>query len=509
MPKPLLVICSSSESEDIALALQENLASSFDALPWSQILTPLSSQILEGLEGELAKADFAAFIFAPDDDLALRGEEMKAVRDNVLLELGIARALLGRERAFIVRPSDASVPLRTATDLAGVVAATYDASDLAEDAKRALISASTSIRGTAAKLGAKPPPARPEQADRPRRVDGVLDRGSTESLHDLADAAIYVADKRNEYFENLLSFVTAGRNVVPSKYLYWTPQGSAHWLEFCELERYRFYSDSLAVLERHAGTVARKIIEVTKTAQVDFVSVGSGNGVKDNLILSHLNESLNPDEYIYYYPVDISDMLIVEAVRNALSKGLPKQHFKVKALIADFAKLERLQAFYEDRPCPNVFSVLGNTVGNADETNLMKAIDEAMLPGDWVLMEVNAGKADVKDPIWGERVTREHDFTPLTVFNVPFDPDAMEYSPVGNVSAIGGTKSILASYKEAEVDSKAVKNIKLSIVHYYDYLKFRAYMEKKLHVKVHWSMPKPEKGVYLVLGRRERGGGGA
>lgn len=502
MPKPLLIIGSSKESLNLARGLQASLGDTVDVELWSQMIGGLSEQILDSFENRLARADFAAFIFAPDDDLTVRDEKTKTVRDNVLLELGVARGMLGSTRAFIVRPSNAPGEIRTATDLLGIIAAEYDATDAkgsAEDIKRALLSCANKIRESAVLLGFRegivPEPS--------RRVKGVLPRGGTESLAEQADAAIYVADKRGKYFEELQGFVT-GKNVVPSKYLYWTPQGSAHWLQFCELEQYKFYSDSVKVLEQHAETVAQEIINAVGSAELDFISIGSGDGIKDNLILRHLHGKLHKDEYIYYYPVDISDMLIIEAVRNALSKGVPKEQFRVKALIADFVRLEKLQAFYEERPSPNVFSVLGNTVGNADERNLMKALADAMLPGDLVLMEVNAGEPDVSDPVWGDLVTREHDFTPLTVFNVPFNPDLIEYKSIKRESAVAGTQSILASYKEADIDGDTAKGIKLSIVHYYNHKNFLSYMARTLNVKVLWSTPEPDKGVYLALAMREK-----
>jgi uncharacterized SAM-dependent methyltransferase len=505
LSEPRILICSSQESTAIAKALQENLSDELDAQLWTEAMLPLSSPILGGLEKRIDAVDFAAFIFAPDDELLLRGEATKAVRDNVILELGIARGSLGAERAFIVRPADDSDPLRTATDIAGLVSAVYSAFDAAskdtETRRGALRKAAISIKSTASELGPRNIPfAAADKAK--RRVTGVLPRGGTESLAEQADAAIYVADKRDNYFEELRGFVK-DRKIVPSKYLYWTPQGSAHWLEFCELEQYKFYADSVLVLERHARSIAQKIVEATGTAELDYVSVGSGDGIKDNLILRELHNKLLPDEYIYYYPVDISDMLIIEAVRNVL-QGLPKDKFRVKALIADFVRLEKLQAFYEERRSPNIFSVLGNTVGNADERKLIKSLAEAMLPGDLVLIEVNAGKPDIGDPVWNDVVTREHDFTPLTVLNVAFDPDLVEYKPIKNASAVQGTQSILASCKEAKIEGDLARDIKLSIVHYYDYEQFLSYMARKLKVTVLWSTPKPEKGIYLALGMREK-----
>lgn len=459
----------------------------------------------ESIELALKRADFAAFIFAPEDDLTVRDEETKTVRDNVLLELGVARGLLGRKRAFIIRPSTATAEMRTATDLLGVIAAEYNAAEAkgpSDKIKRALLPAANKIRETTEPLAFRQRPT----ITPPRRVRDVLPRGSTDGLPDLADAAIYIAEKQQHYFDDLRRYVT-GHDIVPSKYLYWTPQGSAHWLEFCKLRRYQFYRDSVKVLKKHAKALATAIVEATGTAEVDFISVGSGDGEKDNILLSRLKALLSGDEYIYYYPIDISDMLLCEAVRNALGKGLSRTQFRVKALLADFTKLERLRSFYEERPSPNVFSVLGNTVGNADEDGLMTAVANAMFDGDLVLLEVNSGEPKTDDPIWRERVTIEHDFTPLTVFNVPLVLENMTYSLTEGESAVTGTQSILATYKKAEIDKKPYDNISLSIVHYYKHKEFLTHMSEKLDVSIIWYLPSPEEGVYLALGRRDGNGG--
>jgi uncharacterized SAM-dependent methyltransferase len=501
LSKPLIVIGSSTESEPIAAALQESLGDALSPILWSQLGLPLSRQVLDGLEDDIDSADFAAFILSPDDKLDLRGKKTGATRDNVLIELGLARGLLGKDRAFLVLPTALEDEFHLPTDLLGLIGATYDhdaaaANGSPDHRKRAMLDAANAIRAKARRHKQR---AKPSQAQA-RRVSTVLDRGSTDALSELADAAIYVADKRHEYPTSLRRFVRNG-DIVPSKYLYWTPQASEHWLELCKHEKYQYYRNSLKVLRAKAAALVGEIVKATGTAQIDLVSVGSGDGVKDNVLLRHLQKELQADEFIYYYPVDISDTLIVEAIRNALSRGLPRGAFKIKALIADFLKLEQLQAFYEERKATNLFSVLGNTVGNADEDALLESVSEAMLPGDLVLLEVNVGKASLEDSVWRDPVTLEHDFTPLAVLNVPFEPSKMEYSEHQGEGIVDGTNSIVASYKEAIISGKPVRDIRLSVVHYYDRDNFMTTIEDRMNVDVVWHEASGD--VLLVLARRE------
>jgi uncharacterized SAM-dependent methyltransferase len=500
--KPSIVIGSSTKSQPIAAALQEGLADELSPILWTQLGLPLSVQTLDGLEERFAAADFAAFILSPDDKLDLRGKKAWSTRDNVLIELGLARGLLGKDRAFLVLPTPSQNGFHLPTDLLGLTGATYDAKAATASAspdklQSLLLDAAIAIRGEARRNGTRPKPSKRQR----QRVERVLTRGSTEVLSELADAAIYVADKRHEYPDSLQRFVKSG-DIVPSKYLYWTPQASEHWLELCRHEKYQFYKKSLRVLRSKAPALVGKIVEASGTAQIDLVSVGSGDGVKDNVLLRHLQKKLEADEYIYYYPVDISDTLIVEAIGNALRGGLPRGAFKVKALIADFLELEQLQAFYEERSATNLFSVLGNTVGNADEHKLLDSVSKAMLPGDLVLLEVNVGKASLKDSVWRDPVTREHDFTPLAVLNVSYSPSKMKYTEHQGEGIVHGTNSVVASYKEAKINGKTVKDIRLSVVHYYDRDHFLATIQERMNVNVVWHQTSGD--VFLVLAQREK-----
>jgi uncharacterized SAM-dependent methyltransferase len=464
---------------------------------------PLSQQVLDSLEEAFEEADFAAFVLSPDDKLEHRGKKTGGTRDNVLIEFGLARGLLGKERSFLVLPTLSEEEFHLPSDVLGLTGGTYEYDPQAAktnptELKRKLLDAANSIRAEARRQKARPKPADSHS----RRVSTVLDRGSTDALNELADAAIYVADKRHEYPTSLRRFVRNG-DIVPSKYLYWTPQASEHWLELCRHKKYQFYRKSLKALRTYAEEIVNEIVNATGTAEIDLVSVGSGDGVKDNVLLRHLKKKLEGGEFIYYYPVDISDTLIVEAIGNALRGGLQREAFRVKALIADFLKLEKLKSFYEERPAANLFSVLGNTVGNADEEELLESVSEAMLPGDLVLLEVNVGKASLEDSVWSDPVTLEHDFTPLSVLNVPFDPTKMVYSELQDGGIVDGTNSIVASYKEAKIGRKRVKDIQLSVVHYYDQDHFLAAIQERMNVTVVWHETSGD--VLLALAKREDG----
>ena len=123
---PVLFIGCSSESLAIGTAIEGKLA---DVSPdievhlWSHGVFQPSTFVLESLERELSRADFAALIVAPDDVVTSRENTVAAPRDNVVFELGLFIGALGHARTFLIRPSDAEIKIPT--DLSGFTPLAY------------------------------------------------------------------------------------------------------------------------------------------------------------------------------------------------------------------------------------------------------------------------------------------------------------------------------------------------------------------------------------------------
>jgi predicted nucleotide-binding protein with TIR-like domain/DnaJ-like protein len=125
-PRPKLFVGSSSESKDVAYAIQDNLEQDAETTVWAQGVFVPSKTAIDSLARTLAASDFGAFVFAPDDAVRLRRKIYSSVRDNVILELGLFVGKLGMERTFIVMPRNLA-NLRIPTDLTGITPGYYDA----------------------------------------------------------------------------------------------------------------------------------------------------------------------------------------------------------------------------------------------------------------------------------------------------------------------------------------------------------------------------------------------
>jgi hypothetical protein len=122
---PRVFIGSSSESLDLAKAIQHNLGNTADCVIWKQNFFKPSTYPLEQLETEVGNFDFGIFVFSPDDLVRIRNKHFFAVRDNVIFELGLFIGRIGRRRNFIVVPKD-TPKLRLPSDLLGLKNVSYD-----------------------------------------------------------------------------------------------------------------------------------------------------------------------------------------------------------------------------------------------------------------------------------------------------------------------------------------------------------------------------------------------
>ena len=137
---PELFLGCSTESLTVAEAIKAGLSGSgIDVRLWSDGIFRPSTFAIESLEVELARADFAALVLAPDDTVISRDVSSPAPRDNVVFELGLFMGALGHTRTFLVLPENSlnKIP----SDLDGFTAVTYTVTGPGGDLRRAVESA--------------------------------------------------------------------------------------------------------------------------------------------------------------------------------------------------------------------------------------------------------------------------------------------------------------------------------------------------------------------------------
>ncbi|KZN13396.1 TIR domain-containing protein [Marinomonas sp. TW1] len=149
--KPTVFIASSSEAISVAEAVHIKLEQEMRVKLWENAFD-LSSITITTLIGKTKEADYAVFVFHPDDKTLIREKEYSSVRDNVVLELGMFIGALGLEKCFILVPKSAETTFRLPTDLAGVTASFYD--DQEPDLTDAVTGSCAKIKQSVKKLEA-------------------------------------------------------------------------------------------------------------------------------------------------------------------------------------------------------------------------------------------------------------------------------------------------------------------------------------------------------------------
>lgn len=118
-PRPVVFIGSSTESVQVARAIQNGLRhDQMQVIVWTDAVFGASRFPIEDLEQQIKIADFSILVIGPDDKIISRNISSEGPRDNVVFELGMFMGALGRQRTFIVIPR--GIDLKIPSDLLGL-----------------------------------------------------------------------------------------------------------------------------------------------------------------------------------------------------------------------------------------------------------------------------------------------------------------------------------------------------------------------------------------------------
>lgn len=450
---------------------------------------------VEALEKEALTFDAAVFVHSPHNIPDLPGGGECTLRDGLMFEFGYCVAKLGRELVVYLAPRTESYR-SPALALAAIIGASYveydPPADLADPAalrsSLALALAPFKARLTTALL-AKP------------RVFTPFAWGST-SHSALLDCALYIqlsasgTDVRRQLQERL-----PFERSVPMKYLYMTDEGSQAWLRMCESETYVYFRHSFQHLKNSIERIAQRIVEAFKSTALDVVTLGCGNGEKDRILLTGLVGRLKPRERLSYFPIDISASMLMEAIKCLMQSNAIKNRTDVKAILGDFTTLKTFEPIYEVRPQRNLFSVLGNTLGNSSELPIFEALGEAMFPGDLLLIEVNVDNTMefVRRDFFDSEIKRTRDLIPLRTLGLQPDSNNLKYDIRTGLSLVPDTRTMVGVYRSSPTDAR---EIGLSEIHHYKLDRLLDELRGRLDVNVLEHMT--DKGTAVILAQKQK-----
>ena len=146
---PSVFVGSSTEGLACARAVRSQLADAAVLVLWNEGFFALGRTFIETLVNELPRFDFAILILTADALISERDAAVLGPRDNLIFELGLFTAGLGRSRTFVIKESRIKMP----TDLAGVTMAEYRSPTHSGDLMAVLGPACDSIRTAIESLG--------------------------------------------------------------------------------------------------------------------------------------------------------------------------------------------------------------------------------------------------------------------------------------------------------------------------------------------------------------------
>lgn len=302
-----------------------------------------------------------------------------------------------------------------------------------------------------------------------KQTSKVLNRGDI--FQDITDATFYLSNQRKDDRQEVISNIRNG-SLIPTQYLYKFDRGSQLWLDLCQDAEYKYFVDSIEFFKNNLDDILDVIGEDIVNNAPDYISLGPGNGAKDKMFLTKIlaRQSIKQSD-IYYYPFDISPTILSDAIKNVTKLKAISDNIKIKAVVCDFSvALKSFSPVYQFRPEPNVFTLLGNTLGNMEkDAGFLYQIKEAMFPGDVLIIEVRAQTTKEANIGGSMDTNKKFDFTPLDMLGVEYDEDKLHYITDDNRSNVPGTSTTIAKYNEFTLpgDDEVISSSLLSYIHEY------------------------------------------
>jgi hypothetical protein len=216
-----------------------------------------------------------------------------------------------------------------------------------------------------------------------KNITFTLPMEFVDSVFDIADSTERKKHSDiNEEFANCLR----NRKLV-SKFLFFGDEVAKKHLQLMDSKKdYPLFKISMDHLNENIDVIIQKVLSSGK--DIRLISLGIGNGQKDEIILSKILEKIHNDESIEYFIFDISSPM--------LRKGLGHIKFNldddvsrilIKVFPVDFEDIDSILKEENIGDKQNLFVLLGNTLGNFQETTLLKKIYKSMVNGDFLLID--------------------------------------------------------------------------------------------------------------------------
>jgi len=298
------------------------------------------------------------------------------------------------------------------------------------------------------------------------RSRAVLRRG--EVFDAVVDGTFYLQKERPVPSKIKIQHSLKQHATLPQRLLYLTEEGQATYLALCEDPEYGYYQETVKYVMENVKDLIGAVLKHCGSHEVDFISLGPGNGVKDAMLIRTLLQHARSPKYTYYYPYDVSGGMLLEAIRTILAKKLPLERLRIKAIEADVKYLAEFKRVFDFREEPNVYSLLGGLDNLGNEVVLLQLLHDLMNPQDCLLLEMRKKAGDGPQALGHIDLNRRLDLAPLRYIGAEVNQESVEYTAIASTSSIPHARTIAATVPYWRLDGENYHRTSLFSVHYYD-----------------------------------------
>ena len=210
----------------------------------------------------------------------------------------------------------------------------------------------------------------------------LLSPGFVSSIFDL-DADTGISQIQKEF----LACLTGGK--LDPKFLYFGDEVARKHLNLMQGGDYPLFPKALGLLRnrKNLESIAKRVMQ--NSQDIRLVSLGIGNGQKDETLIRKILESTEKTKVLEYFIFDISSYMLREGIQH-IQNNLPEysDRLSIKVFNMDFIKIDSILNKGENTADKtNLFLLLGNTLGNFDEHVLLYRIHSAMTKNDLILID--------------------------------------------------------------------------------------------------------------------------
>ena len=299
------------------------------------------------------------------------------------------------------------------------------------------------------------------------RKNTLLNRGDI--LDHVVDSAFYLQKTRPVPSKHEIAAAFRDKHSLAQHLLYITEDGLSSYLDLCADPEYDYYIETTKTIAKHKQEIIESILSNAQSSEIDFISLGPGNGHKDAVLLDEFCKKAKPNKFIYYYPYDISGGMLLEAARTVINKRLPLAKFKLKAIEADFRQLSIFRSVFDYRAEPNVFSLLGSLNCIGSEVALLKTVRSIMDTRDTLILEVRKRNTSGAPAAMGQKALNVRlDVSALRYIGAQFNSEHLVYIESEQPNDISETVTFVGKLPSVELGDEVFTDVELFQIEYYD-----------------------------------------